>query len=33
MKKNDPELETTKTNLKDILKDSLYLYSDANLEL
>lgn len=33
LKKNDPTRAITKTNLKDILTDSLYLYSDAHLEI
>jgi hypothetical protein len=33
LKKNDPWLEVSKSNLKSILADSMYLYSDANLEI
>jgi len=33
LKKNDPTLKVTKSNLKDILTDSLFVYDDANLEI
>jgi hypothetical protein len=33
LKKNDQSLEINKTNIKNILNESMYIYSDANLEI
>jgi len=33
LKKNDPDIDISKSNLRDILTDSLSLFSDANLEI